>query len=287
MICNSMKRILKYVLLGLAALILLWLVLGFCIPKWSIKLTEYQIASSKLTTPLRIVQLSDLHNADFGEKLPQLVAEQEPDLILFVGDLVDMDRSDRDHALVTLSSLAEIAPVYVSMGNHDVVHESNYGIDLKAAFEATGATVLDSAYEDITVKGQGIRIGGIYGYCLPAKYYEAREPESDFLYTFQDTSDYTLLLTHMPVCWLINGSLEYWDVDCVLSGHAHGGQVILPFIGGLYAPDQGWFPGECSGHFETDNKHLFVTTGLGGTTPVPRFWNRPEIVVLEIESLNK
>ena len=277
-----MKKPLKYALWTLAPLFLLWLILGFCIPKWSIKLTEYQITSDKLTAPLRVVGLSDLHNADLAEKLPQLVAEQKPDLILFVGDLVDMDRSGRDHALAILRSLAEIAPVYVSMGNHDVVHEINYDIDLKAAYEAAGAIVLDSVYEDITIKGQKIRLGGIYGYCLPAKYYEAREPESAFLRDFQNTSDYTLLMTHMPVCWLINGSLEYWDVDCVLSGHAHGGQVVLPFVGGLYAPDQGWFPGECSGHFETDSKHLIVTTGLGGTTPVPRFYNRPEVAVIHI-----
>ena len=277
-----MKKVLKSILWGIAFLAFLWLILGFCIPKWSIKLTEYQIESDKITEALRIVQLSDLHNADLSDRLPQLVAEQAPDLILFIGDLVDMDRSDRNHALDTLRCLADIAPVYVSMGNHDVVHEISYDIDLKAAYEATGVIVLDSVYEDIAVKGQKIRLGGIYGYCLPDKYKEAREPESAFLWDFQNTPDFTLLMTHMPVCWLINGSLEYWDVDCVLSGHTHGGQVVLPFVGGLYAPDQGWFPGECSGHFETDHKHLIVTTGLGGTTPVPRFWNRPEIVVTDI-----
>ncbi len=277
-----MKKFLKYALWTLVPFIMLWLILGFCIPKWSIKLTEYHITSDKLTSRLRIVELSDLHNADLGDRLPQLVAEQKPDLILFIGDLVDMDRSDRNHALATLRSLTDIAPVYVSMGNHDVVHEINYDIDLKAAYEATGAIVLDSVYKDITVNGQKIRLGGIYGYCLPDKYIQAREPESPFLWDFQNTPDYTLLMTHMPVCWLINGSLEYWDVDCVLSGHAHGGQVVLPFVGGLYAPDQGWFPGECSGHFETDSKHLVVTTGLGGTTPVPRFYNRPEVVVIDI-----
>ena len=277
-----MKKLLKYALWTLVPLILLWLILGFCIPKWSMKLTEYQITSNKLTAPLRIVELSDLHNADLGDRLPQLVAAQEPDLILFVGDLVDMDRSDRDHALSTIRTLADIAPVYVSMGNHDIVHEYNYSVDLESAFEEAGATVLDFSYEDITLKGQKIRLGGVYGYCLPDKYIEAQEPESNFLYEFQNTPDYTILLSHMPVCWILNDNLDYWDVDCVLSGHAHGGQVVLPFVGGLYAPDQGWFPGECSGHFETDSKHLIVTTGLGGTTPVPRFWNRPEVVVIDM-----
>ncbi len=277
-----MKKVLKLILLGLVSLSFLWLVLGFCTPKWSIKLTEYQIKSNKITEPIRIIQLADLHCADFGDKLSNLITEQNPDLILFVGDIVNMPDEDIAVALSTIRDLAAIVPLYISMGNHDWDYQSAYNVDLTAEFEAAGATVLQATYEDIIVKGQTIRIGGIYGYCLPDNVMEARERDSQFLYQFQDTAQYTILLSHMPVCWMINGSLDYWDVDCVLSGHSHGGQVVLPFVGGLYAPDQGWFPGECSGHFETDNKHLIVTTGLGGTTPVPRFWNRPEVVVTDI-----
>ncbi len=277
-----MKKQLKYTLLCFSALFAIWLILGFCIPKWSIKLTKYRVTTDEISAPLRIVQISDLHNANLGEDFSDLVAEQNPDLILVVGDLVDMHHNNRDHTLSTLRSLTSIAPVYVSIGNHDDAHERNYGIDLKAAFEGAGAKVLDFTYEDIVVKGQTVRLGGIYGYCLPDKYMEARKNESNFLFAFQESPHFTFLMSHMPVCWLINGGLEYWDVDCVLSGHTHGGQVVLPLVGGLYAPDQGWFPGECSGHFETDNKHLIVTTGLGGTDPVPRFWNCPEVVVIDI-----
>ena len=263
-------------------LLLLWLILGFFIPKWSIKQTEYQITSDKISELIRIVQLSDLHCADFGDKLPALVAEQNPDLIVFVGDIVDRDKEDISVALSTLRSLSSIAPLYVSLGNHDWEYRSAYEVDLVSVFEAAGATVLQASFEDIRVKDQPLRLGGIYGYCLPANLEEARDRDTDFLTEFQDTSDMTLLLGHMPICWMINGSLSYWNVDCVLSGHSHGGQVILPFIGGLYAPDQGWFPGECSGLFEENDNHLIVTTGLGGTTPVPRFWNRPEVVTIDI-----
>lgn len=277
-----MKKIIQYILSGLLSLFLLWLILGFCIPKWSIKLTAYQMTSDKITKPIRIVELSDLHCADFGDKLPTLVAEQNPDLILFAGDIVNMGDDDIAVALSTLQNLSTIAPLYVSLGNHDWEYRAAYNVDLVAAFEDAGATVLQAAYEEIIVKDQTIRIGGIYGYCLPDNVVEARNRDSIFLNEFQNTEDFTLLMAHMPVCWMINGSLNYWDVDCVLSGHSHGGQVVLPFVGGLYAPDQGWFPGKCSGHFDTDGKHLFVTTGLGGTTPVPRFWNRPEVVAIDI-----
>ena len=277
-----MKRPVKYALWGLLVLFLLWLILGFCIPQWSIKLTEYQITSDKITEPIRIVELSDLHCANFGDKLPALVAEQAPDLIVFVGDIVDTNADDISTSLSALQSLADIAPLYVSLGNHDWEYRSKNDVDPVKAFEEAGATVLEATYTDIVIKGQSVRIGGIYGYCLPDNLVEAREKDSKLLNKFQATDSLTLFMGHMPVCWILNGSLEYWDVDCVFSGHSHGGQVVLPLIGGLYAPDQGWFPGECSGHFESENKHLFVTTGLGGTTPVPRFYNRPEVVVVDI-----
>ncbi len=247
-------------------------------------MTEYQITSDKIDAPIRIVEISDLHCGDLGDKLPTIVAEQEPDLILFVGDIVDASIEDISVSLSVLENLSSIAPLYVSLGNHEREYENTYGVDLVSAFENAGATVLQNTYEEISVKGQIIRLGGIYGYCLPANVEEARTSDTAFLSDFQNTNRYTLLLAHMPVCWMINGSLDYWDVDCVLSGHSHGGQVILPFVGGLYAPDQGWFPGKCSGYFQSNRKHLIVTTGLGGTTPVPRFWNRPEIVIIDIFS---
>lgn len=216
-----------------------------------------------------------------------MIAEQMPDLILFTGDLVNQDEEDISVPIRLLEQLCQIAPVYVSMGNHEAEYEQAFQVDLTAAFEETGAHVLDFSYEDIEINGQQLRIGGIYGYCLPDIYTETRPNESSFLYDFQDTDRYTLLLCHMPVCWLINSSLDFWDVDCVFSGHAHGGQVVLPFIGGLYAPDQGWFPGDVQGLFRSDNKHLVVTAGLGGTTPVPRFYNRPEVVVLDLFPASK
>ena len=264
-------------LIGLA-LGLLWLAVGFLVSRYCLTLRAYALRSEKLTAAVRIVQLSDLHSTDHGEDLLDMVRAQNPDLIFFTGDLINRWDEDFSVALDVLRSLCDIAPVYVSMGNHEEHYEKDTAVDLRPIYEETGARVLDKDYVDVEVKGQALRIGGIFGYCLPNSEFSARAHESQFLYEFQDTERYTILLCHMPVCWLINDSLEFWDVDCVFSGHAHGGQVVLPLIGGLYAPDQGWFPGECSGHFETDGKHLIVSTGLGGTTPVPRFYNLPEVV---------
>ena len=249
-----------------------------------------EVQSLKVNSSFRIVQLSDLHNNSFGEDNAQLIEtckEQNPDIILLTGDLINMDEEDTSVAENLISNLKDIAPVYVSMGNHEETNEQNFGNDLTSVYEDAGAVVLDREYLDITINNQKIRLGGIYGYCLPAKFLETKEAkleECTFLWDFQDTDRYTILMCHMPVCWLINDGLDEWDVDCVFSGHAHGGQIILPFIGGLYAPDMGFFPGNLQGEFSSKdgNNHMILSRGLGSGTWVPRINNRPEIVVTDI-----
>ena len=218
--------------------------------KYSLGLSEYEICSSRIISDIRIVQLTDLHNSTFGDNNADLIAlvqEQNPDLILITGDQLNSGEENTSIATDSISALCQIAPVYVSLGNHEVEYQQSYNTDIKALYEQAGATVLEREYVDTEVNGQQLRIGGIYGYCLPARYLETNEAnpeECAFLSEFQDTDRYTVLLTHMPVCWLINDGINEWDIDCVFSGHVHGGEVILPFIGGLYAPDFGWFPGK-------------------------------------------
>ncbi|MCD8231855.1 MAG: metallophosphoesterase [Clostridiales bacterium] len=215
-----------------------------------------------------------------------LADEQSPDLILITGDLLDSRSDETDIAVSLIQNLSKIAPVYVSYGNHEVEYEEKYSINLYDLYEEAGAVVLERSYEDISVNGQEIRLGGIYGYCLPDELAttEERALESDFLYEFQDTELYTMLMCHMPVCWMSQGSLEDWSVDCVLSGHVHGGQVIIPFIGGLYAPDFGWFPGKLEGlYYSSDeSKVMVLSRGLGSTEVIPRFNNIPEVVVVDL-----
>ena len=258
--------------------------------QYSLICSSYQIHSDKIDTSIQILQLTDLHNCEFGEnnqKLIDWLANQTPDLILLTGDLLNSDEPKTDIADKLITSLCDIAPVYISLGNHELEYEQNYGVNISSLYESAGANVLDHQYEDITINGQHLRIGGIYGYCLPDKYLETDEAdpgECMFLRDFENTDRYKILLSHLPIAWLRNDGLEEWDIDCVFSGHLHGGQVILPGIGGVYAPDMGWFPGRLEGGFDSEDgkRHLVLSAGLGNTEVVPRFNNIPEIVCVDL-----
>jgi len=252
---------------------------------------EYETFSSdKLTEAIRIVHLSDLHNREFGENNRQLldrVSGQKPDLILFTGDLVTGHIKETDTAMNLVEELVKIAPVYVSVGNHEQQHEKNFGSDLIGMLNYRGARVMEYSYEDVTVKGQNLRVGGISGYCVPEIYLrtgEAKVPECDYLKEFQDTSRCTLLMCHMPVSWILNDAISYWDTDVVFSGHAHGGQFRLPLLGGVCAPDMGLFPGRLEGQFPSRDgtKTMILSRGLGNSVPVPRLNNPPQILVVDL-----
>lgn len=303
-------------------IILLLIALGGCsfyTSKYSLSVSFYEISNSKLSNPIRIVQLSDLHNSSFGkgnEKLVVEVKKQHPDLIIITGDLVnDKEPFETSISVNVITDLVDIAPVYISYGNHEDSLEKFSGVDIYNIYTNAGATVLKDDYIDVNVKQQEIRLGGIYGYCLPDIYAQEthREFESDYLKSFQTTDCLKLLLCHMPVSWLESGNLYDWNIDVVFAGHAHGGQISLPFIGGLWAPDQGWFPGKeygiyttnkdewekhsqkmvkygkCAGYdisyydsLDYEQSYLVLSRGLGSTEKIPRFNNIPEIVVVDL-----
>lgn len=260
------------------------------ISKYGLTVTKYKTVTDRVSTPLRIVQITDLHNSEFGvdnNRLVQIINKQMPDLILVTGDLLNSDSKVTDIATNLLLRLSEIAPVYVSLGNHEIEYAEKYAIDIKNLYESTGVTVLDKQYEDIAVNDQKIRLGGIYGYCVPDRYLETGEAnleECNFLKDFQNTNYYSVLMCHMPVCWIENSGIDEWDIDLILAGHAHGGQIRIPFIGGLRAPDQGWFPGQERGlYYSSDSSKVMVLSrGLGSRELIPRFNNIPEIVVVDV-----
>lgn len=249
--------------------------------------TRYSI-EEKITNTIRIVQLTDLHNKEFGNnnsKLVEKVSEQDPDLIFMTGDMFNLD-DDLEVICNCIEQLAKNAPVYYGYGNHEMDWEKGSLDDLKEALTQAGATVLNCEYKDVEVNGQEFRIGGYYGYYraphMRTNDEEEQAEEIAFADEFEDTDNLKLLLCHIPTAWVDWEYIDMYPVDVVFCGHYHGGQIRIPFIGGLYAPYVGWFPENTEGLFGGEYADCVLSTGLGSEPMLPRVNNLPEIVVVDL-----
>ena len=253
---------------------------------------RYDFTSPKLTQPVTAVVLSDLHDHAFGagnRRLIQAVADEQPDVILMLGDMLSRDTADTPVVIDLTAALAQIAPVYYALGNHENDYIRLNGRGILEKLEAASARVLNLDYVDAEIGGQIIRIGGMYDYAFAMDATNSTRKERmdpriyDFLTEFQDTERLTLMLSHRPESFVLGEASVTWTIDLTLHGHAHGGQVVLPFVGGLWAGDQGFFPSYVHGMYEKDLLNILVTSGLGmNRKAVPRLNNPPEAVVLSL-----
>lgn len=226
---------------------------------------------------LRIAQVSDLHNAQFGEgneKLLSLLREAEPDVIFLTGDLIDSTRTDIELALAFVREAVGIAPCYYVSGNH----ESRIGQwkDLYSGLIEAGVTVLENEKTTLERSGEAVSLLGLtdpaFGTDLEAELEDLMAGEEGF----------TILLSHRPEVF---ESYCEAGVGLVFSGHAHGGQVRLPLVGGLIAPNQGFFPEYDSGLYASGDTQMLVSRGIGNSIVPLRFNNRPEILLVVLKAL--
>ncbi len=265
-------------------LIFIALIVGYFL-HWSnncIDVTEYTLTSNKLSTEtgsLKIVHLSDLHSKWFGKNqqcLLEKIALEKPDLIVFTGDIIDSRRTRFEPAITLLNETTKIAPTYYITGNHDVAID-NYDM-LLTQIEETGTTYLANKSLTIEYKGSFINLHGVddsnkIGY---TNFYDNLEQLS----TAMDTEQFNILLVHKPRFLETYAALNF---DLVFSGHAHGGQIKLPGIGGLLSPGQGFLPKFAEGMIQQDDTTLVVSRGLGNSLFPFRILNNPEVVVLTIQ----
>ena len=253
----------------------------------NLEITEYYVTSSKIPDSFdgfEFAQISDLHNAEFGDEnkdILELLSQIKPDVIVLTGDLIDSRHTDMDTALDFAGKAAQIAPVYYVTGNHEArIPEYE---QLKMGLEDLGVTVLENQKVQITKDGESITLIGIQDPSFRTDYLfgDAEIVSSQAITSLQNESDgYTVLLSHRPELFDL-----YVDagVDLVFSGHAHGGQFRLPFVGGLVAPNQGFFPKYDAGQFIEENTTMIVSRGVGNSIIPFRINNPPEIVVVELK----
>ena len=231
----------------------------------------------------KIVQISDLHDAQIGEnneKLIAMTAETEPDCIVLTGDFVDSSRFHPERSLSVAESLVKLAPVYYVSGNHEaIIPDADYQA-LTDGLRGLGVCVLEDESAELTRDGQSIRLIGLTDIGFhPGTLEEKKDALRTALSALLPEDEFSVTLAHRP---------ELMDVytECgaplVLSGHAHGGQIRLPGIGGLIAPGQGLFPKYTEGKYEENGTTLVVSRGIGNSVLPLRVNDRPQIVVVQL-----
>lgn len=257
-----------------------------------ITVSDYNIKSNQINNSINVVIISDLHDNQLGknnEDLINKINSLSPDIILFIGDGVNSDSKDSTVVTSLMKQLCKNNKVFYSLGNTDIDYMEANTSDLVTELENIGVTVLDNEYKDLNINGNIIRIGGMYAYAFGLNDTNKVDKDTmeegvyDFLAEFQNTSDYKIMMAHRPDSFIFGNASEIWNIDLVASGHNHGGQVVLPFVGGFYGGDQGWFPEYDKGFFDLNKIKILITSGLGsGKQKLPRFNNPPEIVNLHL-----
>ena len=245
-----------------------------------LEISRYEVKSQKLPESFdgfKIVQLSDLHGAEFGDdgmELVEKVGSLEPDMIALTGDFVT-DEGDLAAVARLADRLVKLCPVYFISGNHEF--GSGLAIEVRNILERAGVKYLSNEYLTIKRGDDGILLGGVED---PLAYADMLSPE-ELAQKMNDVApdEFKILLGHRNY-WMT----EYPElpVDLIFCGHAHGGLIRIPGVGGLIGTDRRLFPDFDAGMFNNGRYTLIVSRGLGNSVPLPRIFNRPEIVCVEL-----
>lgn len=247
-----------------------------------LEISRYEVKSQKLPESFdgfKIVQLSDLHGAEFGEDgmgLVEKVKELEPDIIALTGDFVT-DEGDLAAVEKLAARLVKLCPVYFISGNHEF--GSGLAVKVWNILERAGVKYLSNEYLTISRGEDEILLGGVED---PLAYADMLSPD-ELAQKMNDVApdEFKILLGHRNY-WMT----EYPElpVDLIFCGHAHGGLIRIPGVGGLIGTDRRLFPDFDAGEYNNGRYTLIVSRGLGNSVSIPRIFNRPEIVCVELSS---
>lgn len=281
------EGVMVLILLAMMIIVFVCLISIWISYNW-LTVTKFSVTSSKITSPFRIVLISDLHDHRFdscNEKLSEMIKEQTPDIIIIDGDMINGDSENAETAVTLIHRLIGIAPVYYSYGNHEYYYIEAGHDELQEELEGAGAVVVNYRNIDIQVKGNPIRIGGLYEYGGDTYMQSDEENQRavSYLQKYVETDRYLIMCAHRPESFYPLESTEQWKIDLILSGHLHGGQVILPGIGGIYNTLDGFFPEYDYGQYKLGSGDMIITRGLSSNWKLlPRFNNPPEIAVVDV-----
>lgn len=270
----------KYIKSAIVLLIVIALLLFCSYQNRHLETTYYTYKAEQLGADLdgyRIVQISDLHNAKFGknnQRLVDRIRECDPDMIVLTGDLVDSNHTNVDRAVQFVNEIVKICPVYYVTGNHEYWLDTSEYENLMDGVASAGVIILDNQVVEISRWDAKFRLVGLDDKSLADGTLEA---------LLSDEKELTVVLAHEPQYFARYAGT---GVDLVLSGHAHGGQFRLPFVGGIVALDQGFLPEYTAGEYYMNGTEMIVSRGLGNSVIPVRLFNYPEIVCVELVGMH-
>jgi uncharacterized protein len=247
---------------------------------------------------IRILQLSDLHSKTFGRgntRLIRQIRKADPHLLLMTGDMLNATDDDGAVVIALIRSLGGRCPIYYSLGNHEQLakqYAGETGSQKYAAFleslETLGVILLDNARAELFLQDTAVEL---YGFTLPLNYYTGDKVENflferglkegtleEYLGT-PDPEALTILMAHSPKFF---EEYREWGAHVTFSGHVHGGLIRIPGLGGLLAPQQGFFPEYSGGMYRREGQTLLVNRGKGSHLLNLRVNNRPHVVVADL-----
>lgn len=230
-----------------------------------------------------MLQVSDLHNKTYGKDQQILLNQVQalsPDIIVITGDLIDRRRFDLEKAMTFVEGAMALAPVYYVSGNHEA-WSGRYD-EVKSALLEAGVVVLDNQRALLERKGDTLHLLGLQDPAFQVSSYREQWDASQVsrqLNTWQELEGFRILLAHRPELFPLYAESH---MNIVFSGHAHGGQIRLPLLGSLFAPDQGFFPEYTNGDYHQGSTTMYVSRGLGNSLFPLRVHNRPELIMVTL-----
>lgn len=233
-------------------------------------------ANLDLDEDLKVIHLSDLHNKMFGDNqeiLVDKIKKLNPDIIVITGDIIDSRRYNEKPAIILMEKLIRIAKVYYVAGNHEIragVYE-----DLKERFTKIGIDVVEDRLTTLKLKDEYIDLIGLKDLQI-----DELNDKLKYILKKENSNNYKMLIVHRPE------AIKFYSenkIDMVFAGHAHGGQIRIPLVGGVIAPGQGLFPKYTEGAHKVDDTTMIVSRGLGNSGFPFRILNRPEIVLVKLK----
>ena len=270
-------------ILCILVIIVLIMVLGINIViNRNFTVTFYQIRSEKVSDNIRIIELADLHNKQYGENNSKLIERIEalhPDLIVYAGDMMNYKNNDYSVLFDLSDELSKIAPIYACYGNNELDQYLFEDKQFTENLEMHGVELLSNEKTEVTVGKSKIQLIAVSDDVM--QYDIKTNNGKKFIEKLEPTDLCRICLTHYPELFL--EKLQGKDIDIAFTGHAHGGLIRLPHIGGIYSSGEGFLPTLTSGVNEMDDgTKVVVSRGLGSSKLIPRINNQPELVVTDI-----